>query len=150
MKLADFIVKDAIVPELKATDRDGVIRELVSALAAAKAIAASDVDPIVKAILLVPALKTENNLTNGMLGDTYERTLADLSRQEAEQLPWLDPTKIPESTRKSLTQIMADMPAADAGACVGTDDSGTGHGAKRAISITSTRCPSSTAWARAV
>ena len=51
MKLADFIVKDAIVPELKATDRDGVIRELVTALAGAKAIAASDVDAIVKAII---------------------------------------------------------------------------------------------------
>ena len=51
MKLADFIVKDAIVPELQATDRDGVIRELVTSLAAAKAIAASDVDVIVKAIV---------------------------------------------------------------------------------------------------
>jgi len=51
MKLADFIVKDAIVPELKATDRDGVIRELVSALAAADAIAKPDIDPIVKAII---------------------------------------------------------------------------------------------------
>ena len=51
MKLADFIVKDAIVPELKATDRDGVIRELVQALAAAKAIAPGDVDGIVKSIV---------------------------------------------------------------------------------------------------
>ncbi|MGN6366854.1 MAG: PTS sugar transporter subunit IIA [Phycisphaerae bacterium] len=51
MKLSDFIVKDAIVPELEATDRDAVIRELVSALAAAKAISASDVDAIVKAII---------------------------------------------------------------------------------------------------
>ena len=51
MKLADFIVKDAIVPELKAHDRDGVIRELVQSLAAAKALAAGDVDVIVKAIM---------------------------------------------------------------------------------------------------
>jgi mannitol/fructose-specific phosphotransferase system IIA component (Ntr-type) len=51
MKLADFIVNEAIVPELKATDRDGVIRELVAALAAAKAIAPSDADAIVKAII---------------------------------------------------------------------------------------------------
>jgi mannitol/fructose-specific phosphotransferase system IIA component (Ntr-type) len=51
MKLSDFIVKDAIVPELKATDRDGVIRELVSALAAAKALPASEVDAVVKAIV---------------------------------------------------------------------------------------------------
>ena len=51
MKLSDFIVKDAIVPELEATERDAVIRELVSALAAAKAVQASDVDAIVKAII---------------------------------------------------------------------------------------------------
>jgi mannitol/fructose-specific phosphotransferase system IIA component (Ntr-type) len=50
MKLVDFIVKDAIVPELKAHERDGVIRELVQALAAAKALAPADVDAVVKAI----------------------------------------------------------------------------------------------------
>jgi len=51
MKLMDFIVKDAIVAELKSTERDGVIRELVGALAAAKALAEKDVDVIVKAII---------------------------------------------------------------------------------------------------
>ena len=51
MKLVDFVVKDAIIPELKATDRDGVIRELVQSLASAKAIAAGDVDALVKAIV---------------------------------------------------------------------------------------------------
>ncbi len=51
MKLGDFIVKDSIVPELKAKSRDGVIRELVEALAAAGAFAATDVDTICKAIL---------------------------------------------------------------------------------------------------
>ena len=33
MKLSDFIVTDATIPELQATDRNGVIREMVSALA---------------------------------------------------------------------------------------------------------------------
>ena len=51
MKFSEFIVKDAIVPELKTTARDGVIRELVESLAEAKAIARSDVDHICKAIL---------------------------------------------------------------------------------------------------
>ena len=51
MKLAEFVVKDAIIPELKATDRDGVIREMVQALAAAKAIDKGDVEMIVKAII---------------------------------------------------------------------------------------------------
>jgi mannitol/fructose-specific phosphotransferase system IIA component (Ntr-type) len=51
MKLSDFVVKEAIVPELKSTTRDAVIRELVAALAAAKALAPPDVDSVVKAIV---------------------------------------------------------------------------------------------------
>lgn len=51
MKLSDFIVKEAIVPELKATNRDGVIRELVQALAAAKALSQGDVEAVVKALV---------------------------------------------------------------------------------------------------
>ena len=51
MKLADFVVKDAVIAEMKATDRDGVIRELVEALATAKAVAPGDVNAIVKAIV---------------------------------------------------------------------------------------------------
>ncbi|HEY4330801.1 MAG TPA: PTS sugar transporter subunit IIA [Phycisphaerae bacterium] len=51
MKLADFIVKDAIVPELKSMERDSVIRELVQSLADANAISAADVDIVVKAII---------------------------------------------------------------------------------------------------
>ena len=38
MKLADFFVKDSIIPELQSTDRKGVIRELVNSLAQADAI----------------------------------------------------------------------------------------------------------------
>jgi nitrogen PTS system EIIA component len=33
MKLSDFIVEEAVVAELKATDRNGVIREMVNSLA---------------------------------------------------------------------------------------------------------------------
>ncbi len=51
MKLADIIVKEANQEELKAADRDGENRELVQALAAAKAVAPSDVDSIVKSIV---------------------------------------------------------------------------------------------------
>jgi len=51
MKLAEFIVKDAIVPELKSAERDGVIRELVQALVAAKALAPGDSEAIAKAII---------------------------------------------------------------------------------------------------
>ena len=35
MKLSDIVCFDSIVPELKATERDGVIRELIESLASA-------------------------------------------------------------------------------------------------------------------
>ena len=38
MKLSEFIVSEAIIPSLASTDRDGVLRELVSSLAAAGAL----------------------------------------------------------------------------------------------------------------
>ena len=51
MNFNDFIVKDAITPELQATDRKAVIAELVAALAAAGAIEASAEEEIVTAVL---------------------------------------------------------------------------------------------------
>ena len=51
MKLTDFMVKEAIVPDLKATNREGVIRELLGALAQAGAIKAGDVEAIGKVVL---------------------------------------------------------------------------------------------------
>lgn len=60
MKLKDFIVADAIVPELQATDRDGVIRELVAALAAGGAIEQDAVPEVVAALI-----KREQNGSTG-------------------------------------------------------------------------------------
>jgi mannitol/fructose-specific phosphotransferase system IIA component (Ntr-type) len=60
MKLRDFIVADAVIPELKAADRDGVIRELVSALADAGALPAESVDEVVAALI-----KREQNGSTG-------------------------------------------------------------------------------------
>jgi nitrogen PTS system EIIA component len=51
MKFNEFMVAEAIVPALKATDRDGVIRELVAALAAAEAMPAAAVDELVAALI---------------------------------------------------------------------------------------------------
>jgi mannitol/fructose-specific phosphotransferase system IIA component (Ntr-type) len=51
MKLTDFVVPQAVLPELGATDRDGVIHELVSALAKAKAVDEKDLDSICKAVI---------------------------------------------------------------------------------------------------
>ena len=60
MKLTDFIVADAIVPELKAATRDGVLRELVESLATAGAIDAASVEEVVAALV-----KREQNGSTG-------------------------------------------------------------------------------------
>ena len=60
MKLREFIVTDAITPELQATDRDGVIRELVNALAVAGSLPAEAVDEVVAALI-----KREQNGSTG-------------------------------------------------------------------------------------
>ncbi len=60
MKLREFIVTEAITPELQATDRDGAIRELVDALAGAGALPADSVDEVVAALI-----KREQNGSTG-------------------------------------------------------------------------------------
>ena len=60
MKLREFIVTEAIQPELQATDRDGAIRELVTALAGAGALAQDAVDDVVAALV-----KREQNGSTG-------------------------------------------------------------------------------------
>jgi len=51
MKLSDFIIGKAIVPQLASTDRDDVINELIDSLVAAGACDASIRDELVKSIL---------------------------------------------------------------------------------------------------
>jgi PTS system nitrogen regulatory IIA component len=60
MKLKEFIVSEAIVPEMAAKDRDGVIRELVSSLSTAGALPATAVDEVVAALV-----KREQNGSTG-------------------------------------------------------------------------------------
>jgi PTS system nitrogen regulatory IIA component len=60
MKLNEFIVTEAIVPDLQATDRDGALRELVTALASAGAMPAEAVDEVVAALI-----KREQNGSTG-------------------------------------------------------------------------------------
>jgi nitrogen PTS system EIIA component len=60
MKLREFIVTEAIVPEIEATDRDGAIRELVASLATNGALAADAVDEVVAALI-----KREQNGSTG-------------------------------------------------------------------------------------
>jgi PTS system nitrogen regulatory IIA component len=60
MKLKDFIVPQAIVPQLTATDRDGALREMATALADAEALPKDAVEDIVAALI-----KREKNGSTG-------------------------------------------------------------------------------------
>lgn len=51
MKLTDFVVAQATIPDLKSTDRNGVIRELVKGLASAGALAEEDVESVARAVI---------------------------------------------------------------------------------------------------
>lgn len=51
MKLSDIVVSDAIIPELKATERDDAIAEAVNALAACGAIPKARVQEIIEAVI---------------------------------------------------------------------------------------------------
>jgi mannitol/fructose-specific phosphotransferase system IIA component (Ntr-type) len=60
MKLKDFIVSEAIVPDLKSPDRDGAIRELVESLAKAGGVPENAVEEIIAALI-----KREQNGSTG-------------------------------------------------------------------------------------
>jgi PTS system nitrogen regulatory IIA component len=60
MKLKEFIVPDAIRPDLAATDRNGAIKELVTSLAGAGALPESAVEEVVAALV-----KREQNGSTG-------------------------------------------------------------------------------------
>jgi len=51
MKLSDFIVTDATIPELQATDRNGVIREIVSVLAPCIGLSEEEAALVSKAVI---------------------------------------------------------------------------------------------------
>src|SRR2546425_1773415 len=51
MRMSDFVVREAIIPELSATTKEGVIREMVESLRAAGHFKGGEPEDIVKAIL---------------------------------------------------------------------------------------------------
>ena len=61
MKFADFVCFEAIIPELQASDRDGVIAELVLALGKASRLGKGNCEEIIKAVI-----KRENEASTGM------------------------------------------------------------------------------------
>jgi mannitol/fructose-specific phosphotransferase system IIA component (Ntr-type) len=50
MRMADFVVRDAILPDLRASNKEGVIREMVESLRAAGNFKSGDSEEVVKAI----------------------------------------------------------------------------------------------------
>ena len=61
MRFADFVCLDAIIPQLKASDRDGAIAELVSALADAGKIGTAEPEDITEAVI-----ERENEASTGI------------------------------------------------------------------------------------
>jgi mannitol/fructose-specific phosphotransferase system IIA component (Ntr-type) len=51
MRMTDFVVREAIIPELTATTKEGVIREMITALGATGHFKGPDTEDIVKAVL---------------------------------------------------------------------------------------------------
>jgi mannitol/fructose-specific phosphotransferase system IIA component (Ntr-type) len=51
MRIADFVVRDAILPDLHGANKEGVIREMVESLRAAGNFKSGDPEEVVKAIL---------------------------------------------------------------------------------------------------
>jgi PTS system nitrogen regulatory IIA component len=51
MRMTDFVVRDAIVPELTAAAKEGVIREMIGSLASAGYFKGTETEDIVKAVL---------------------------------------------------------------------------------------------------
>jgi mannitol/fructose-specific phosphotransferase system IIA component (Ntr-type) len=49
--MSDFVVRDAIVPDLKATTKEGVIRELIESLREAAAFKGGSTEDIIRAVL---------------------------------------------------------------------------------------------------
>jgi nitrogen PTS system EIIA component len=51
MRMTDFVVRQAVLPDLEASTKEGVVREMVESLHAAGALRSSELDDIIGAIL---------------------------------------------------------------------------------------------------
>jgi nitrogen PTS system EIIA component len=51
MRMTDFVIREAIIPELTATTKEGVIREMVGGLGGAGQLKTAEVEDIVRAVL---------------------------------------------------------------------------------------------------
>ena len=72
MKLCDLVSRKAIVASLPADDRNGVIRDLVQALADAGQLEADQVDSIVRSIITRERTRGHDRLWQGSGGTARE------------------------------------------------------------------------------
>src|SRR5574337_495806 len=87
MKMLDLVHAQAILPKLQTRDRNGVIRELVQALAAAEQIDAGAVDNIVKSIITRERTRGTTGFGKGVAAphakiDGSPRVVAAVGRSE--------------------------------------------------------------------
>ncbi|HVT80442.1 MAG TPA: hypothetical protein VHM90_07280 [Phycisphaerae bacterium] len=71
-------------------------------------------DLVVRGMLLQVIMKTQQEVAGGStgIGDAYDKPLGDLARQNPAQLPWWDPAKITDGTRKALKAALDEIPPA--------------------------------------
>jgi len=68
-------------------------------------------DIVVRAILLQQVLKVNQAVAGWAIGDAYDKTLLDLTRQQVDALPWYDKDRVTDSTRKAIKSIFDNMPS---------------------------------------
>jgi nitrogen PTS system EIIA component len=51
MRMSDFVVRDAIIPELTAVNKEGAIREMIGSLGTVGFLKATDTEDVIKAVL---------------------------------------------------------------------------------------------------
>ena len=79
MKFSELIHAPSVIPELQATDRNGVIRELLQSLADHGAVSAEHVEALARS-----AIARENQGSTGFgKGDLFDPTTADILRSAA-------------------------------------------------------------------
>ena len=104
MKLMGFVVPNAIVANLEATDRNGVIRELVKSLTSAGAIAEADSETIA-GLRLRRLLAEDKPAIQGYDQDEYARRLR---YQDRPMEPSLQAFEAARATTAQLMDLMTD------------------------------------------
>jgi hypothetical protein len=74
-----------------------------------------EMDIVVRAMLIEQTLKAATQITGWGMGGIYDQAIADLARQELDNIVWYDPEKpVPAAVVTALQQIVDALPKADA------------------------------------